>query len=253
MKLWIFLRTYISGIYSFIASLCSIVSMVFIFVSDKTYTLIALIVLCFGLSILLYGILRAINKIILDNSSEDYRRISSFCIYQSHDGGKSTFESFRMIQSKRLFLTHIPYQFKWTGSTHPKLSSTSQIIEDIMYYDDESKWDKANIKFLTPLKYNESTVIHIKTENDDPGQTAQPFISCKLESPIDMLAFRVLLSYKDSNFNKPATLEYKELNTQIDGNYNPIETVPFDKGNKMYSYCCANPQSGRIYRLRWEK
>ena len=177
MKLWIFLRTYISGIYSFIASLCSIVSMVFIFVSDKTYTLIALIVLCFGLSILLYGILRAINKIILDNSSEDYRRISSFCIYQSHDGVKSTFESFRMIQSKRLFLTHIPYQFKWTGSTHPKLSSTSQIIEDIMYYDDESKWDKANIKFLTPLKYNESTVIHIKTENDDPGQTAQPFIS----------------------------------------------------------------------------
>ena len=63
-------------------------------VSNETYTLIALIVLCLGFIILIYGILRGINKIVLDNSSEDYRRISSFCIFQSHDGVTSTFESF---------------------------------------------------------------------------------------------------------------------------------------------------------------
>lgn len=55
-------------------------------VSNETYTLIALIVLCLGFIILIYGILRGINKIVLDNSSEDYRRISSFCIFQAHDG-----------------------------------------------------------------------------------------------------------------------------------------------------------------------
>lgn len=223
------------------------------FVGNQTACLIALIVLCAGFAALIYGILRGINKAVSDNSEEDYRRISSFCIFQSHDGVKSTFESFRMIQSKRLFLTHIPYNFKWTGSLQPKLSSASQIIEDIVHYNDESKWDEAKIKFPHPLKYNESTVIHIKTENDDPDQKAQPWISCKLEAPIDMMTFRVLLSYKDAGFNRPATLEYKELNTQIDGDYKTIETVPFDTGNKMYFYCCASPTPGRIYRLRWEK
>ena len=77
-----------------------------------------------------------------------------------------------MIQCKRLFLTDIPYNFKWTGSIRPKLSSTSQIIEDIVFHDDEKKWDEAKIKFKHPLKYNESTVIHIKTENDDPDHKA---------------------------------------------------------------------------------
>ena len=253
MKLWDFLRTYISSTCSFLASLCSILSIILMLVSNETYTLIALIVLCLGFIILIYGILRGINKIVLDNSSEDYRRISSFCIFLSHDGVKSTFESFRMIQCKRLFLTDIPYNFKWTGSIRPRLSSTSQIIEDIVFHDDEKKWDEAKIKFKHPLKYNESTVIHIKTENDDPDHKAQPWISCKLDSPIDMMTFRVLLSYKDANFNKPAILENKDLNTQIDGDYKALESVPFDKGNKMYSYCCANPQPGRIYRLRWER
>lgn len=223
------------------------------FVGDQTAVPVALFVLCSGFAALIIGILRGINKVIVDNSTEDYRRVSSFCIFQSHDGVKSTFESFRMIQSKRLFLTHIPYNFKWTGSIQPKISSTSQIIEDIVHYEDDNKWDHATIRFKHPLKYNESTVIHIKTENDDPDRKAEPWISCRLDSPIDMMTFRILLSYKDSSFNKPAILEYKELNVQIDGEYKPIEAVSFDKGNKMYSYCCANPTPGRIYRLHWEK
>lgn len=253
MKVFDFLRAYIGSMCAIFASLCSIVSLILMFVGNQTAGLIALTVLCLGFAILICGILRGINKVILDNSDEDYRRISSFCIFQSHDGVKSTFESFRMIQCKRLFLTHIPYKFKWTGSILPKLSSTSQTIEDIVHYDDERKWDEAKIKFQHPLKYNESTVIHIKTENDDPDHKAQPWISCRLDSPIDMMTFRVLLSYKNSAFNQPAILEYKELDAQIDGDYKPLESVPFDKGNKMYSYCCANPIHGRIYRLRWEK
>lgn len=86
MKLWDFLGTYISSTCSFLASFCSILSIILMLVSNETYTLIALIVLCLGFIILIYGILRGINKIVLDNSSEDYRRISSFCIFQSHDG-----------------------------------------------------------------------------------------------------------------------------------------------------------------------
>lgn len=107
MKLWDFLRTYISSTCSFLASFCSILSIILMLVSNETYTLIALIVLCLGFIILIYGILRGINKIVLDNSSEDYRRISSFCIFQSHDGVKSTFESFLMIISNYIIIRMI--------------------------------------------------------------------------------------------------------------------------------------------------
>lgn len=120
MKLWDFLRTYISSTCSFLASLCSILSIILMLVSNETYTLIALIVLCLGFIILIYGILRGINKIVLDNSSEDYRRISSFCIFQSHDGVKSTFESFLMIISNYIIIRtviticYVPFLFPIT-------------------------------------------------------------------------------------------------------------------------------------------
>ena len=120
MKLWDFLRTYISSTCSFLASLCSILSIILMLVSNETYTLIALIVLCLGFVILIYGILRGINKIVLDNSSEDYRRISSFCIFQSHDGVKSTFESFLMIISNYIIIRtviticYVPFLFPIT-------------------------------------------------------------------------------------------------------------------------------------------
>ena len=120
MKLWDFLRTYISSTCSFLASLCSILSIILMLVSNETYTLIALIVLCLGFIILIYGILRGINKIVLDNSSEDYRRISSFCIFQSHDGVKSTFEFFLMIISNYIIIRtviticYVPFLFPIT-------------------------------------------------------------------------------------------------------------------------------------------
>ncbi len=203
--------------------------------------------------LIIYKILKTINRLILENSDKEYRSISSFYIYQSKDGHKSTFEVYRLIQCKRLFLTEIPYKFKWSGSKQPVLTSSMQTIEDVCHNEDKNKWDGARIKFKKPLRYNECTVVNIKTTNDDFDGAAKPWLSCNLETPIEMMLFRVMLSYKQDGYNRQAVFERKRIDTEIDGEYEYIESVDFNTGNKLYSYCAINPEPGYIYRLRWEK
>lgn len=59
--------------------------------------------------------------------------------------------------------------------------------------------------------------------------------------------------YKPNEYNRNATFERKKIDAQIDCEYEHIESVPFNSGNKHYSYCIVNPEPGYIYRLRWEK
>ncbi len=253
MKIYNFLKTYIGAAYGLFASFCSIASLVLLFVNSRLACIIALAVFCLGLLAIIYGIIRGINKMVRDNSHDEYRRIASFFIFQSGDGVKSTFEVFRVIQSKRLFLTEIPYNFKWTGTTPPAITSRLQTIANVKYNKDKSQWDEATIKFPQPLKYNESTVVNVKTVNDDHDNTAKPFLTSKLEAPIDMIAFRVLLSYKPDGYNKPATLQRKKVGTAIDGDYETIGSVPFDKEHKLYYHCLTSPEPGYIYKIEWEK
>ncbi|WP_288317681.1 hypothetical protein [Xylanibacter caecicola] len=253
MKIYNFLKAYIGSVYVGFASLCSILGLVLLFIESKTACIIALIVFCFGLITIIYGIFKAINKLILDNSESEYRSISSFYVYQSNDGQKSTFEVYRLIQCKRLFLTEIPYNFKWSGSRQPVLTSNAQTIENVHHNGDKNKWDNASIKFGRPLRYNECTVVNIKAENDDFDGTAKPWISCNLKTPIEMMLFRVMLSYKPDTFNKPAIFERKKIDTEIDGEYEYLDSVDYNTGNKQYSFCKVNPAPGYIYRLRWEK
>lgn len=253
MKLFYFLKTYTGAIWSFIASVCSIASLVLLFINNKTACIIALAIFSVGLLILLYGIIRGINKMIIDNNADSYKRIASFCVFQSNDGVKSTFELFRMIQCKRLFLMDIPYNFKWTGSKQPILSSRSQEITNVKYNPDKDQWDEATIKFPQPLKYNECTVVNVRTDNDDPEKIAKPYLSSKLEAPIDVLGFRVLLSYKPDDFNTPAQLKRKKIEAAIDGEYEMLGSVSFDKVHKLYYHCLINPEPGYIYKIEWEK
>lgn len=253
MNIYNFLKAYIGPTCAGFASFCSICSVVLLFINNKTACIIALIVFSVGLLALVYGILKAINKLILDNSDREYRGISSFFVYQSGDGRKSTFEVYRLIQCKRLFLTEIPYKFKWTGTKQPNVTSNAQIIENIHHNENKNKWDNACLKFSRPLRYNECTVINVKTENDDFDQKAKPWISCNLERPLEMMLFRVMLSYKSNEYKDPAIFERKKIDTEIDGEFEYLESVEFNAGNKLYSFCKVNPEPGYIYRLRWNK
>ena len=204
-----FIRTFIAPYFAFAASVCSIVGLVIVLLSDKNATIVALIALCLFMLIVLVGVIRAISKMLHLNYGKDYKGISSFYVYQTDDGVKSTFETFRLIQCKRMFLSHIEYRFKWTGTIMPRLFSNSQKIENVVHHHDTQQWDCATLRFKKPLTFNESTVVHIKTENDDHDGTAKPYIYCKLETPIDIMQFRVLLAYKPTGYSEKAIFERK--------------------------------------------
>lgn len=248
-----FINTFIKPYFAFAASVCSVIGLVVVVLSDKEATIIALVTLCLCIVLILIGVLLAIKKMVNKNYGKEYKGISSFYVYQTDDGEKSTFETYRLIQCKRMFLSQIEYKFKWSGSIMPKIWSNSQIVEHIVHHEDSQQWDSAVLKFRKPLTYNESTVVHIKTENDDHDGTAKPYIYCKLESPIDIMQFRVLLAYKPDDYEEKAIFERKLISQEIDTDFEYIESVEFNCLYKQYYHVVVNPSPGYIYRLRWVK
>ena len=253
MEIITFLKAYVGKSYSVFTSLCSIAGFVALFVKNETACIIALSVFCLCLLLLLYSVFLALRKLIIDHSDHEYRGISSFYTFECKDGRNSTFEVYRLIQCKRPFLTSIKYNFKWSGTIQPSITSSTQKIRNISHTEDKESWDEAEIIFNHPLRYNESTVVHVMTTNDDYDGHAKPWLSCKLERPIEMMVYRILLPYKPEGYNQSAVFERKKIGTQIDGEYQYIESIPFNNGNKQYSHCVVNPEPGYIYRLRWEK
>ena len=153
-----------------------------------------------------------------------------FIHFECKDGQNSTFEVYRLIQCKRLFLTEISYNFKWSGTKRPTITSNAQKIRKVSHNGDKEKWDDALILFNRPLRYNECTVVNIKTENDDFDGKAKPWLSCKLESPIEMMVYRILLPYKPSNYNLNAVFERKKIDALIDWVYDYFVSVAFNSG-----------------------
>jgi len=194
-----------------------------------------------------------IVRLLKQNSPEPYERISSFYEFRSDDGQKSTFELYRLIQSKRVLLTHIEYKFKWSGSKKPAISSNSQNLGPIVDSHDTNTWDKCDIYFKRPLTYNESTVVHIKTENDDYDGKAEPYISTKLDSPIKIMQYKVLLSYKPADYTQKALFERKRIDADVDAKWEYIDSISFDSKYKQYQYVAVDPEPGYIYRILWEK
>ena len=248
-----FISTFIRPYFAFAASACSIIGLVIVVLSDKNATIIALVTLCLCIILTLIGVILAIDKMLYQNYGKEYKGISSFYVYQTDDGIKSTFEIFRLIQCKRMFLSQIEYKFKWSGSLMPRIWSNSQEIENVVHNDDAKQWDSAVLKFKKPLTYNESTVVHVKTENDDHDGTAKPFIYCRLESPIDIMQFRVLLAYKPEGYAEKAIFERKLISQEIDSDYEYLESVEFNCLYKQYYHVVVDPSPGYIYRLRWVK
>ena len=248
-----YLSSFIGPYYAFAASACSIIGLVIVILADKNAVIVALLTLCLCMAIILVGTILAIDRFLRQNYNKDYKGISSFYVYQTDDGIKSTFETFRLIQCKRMFLSQIEYKFKWSGSLMPKIWSKSQIIESIVHHDDVRQWDSALLKFRKPLMYNESTVVHIKTENDDHDGSAKPYIYCRLETPIDIMQFRVLLAYKPDGYSEKAIFERKPISQDIDSEFEYIESVDFNVLYKQYYHVIVDPSPGYIYRLRWVK
>lgn len=245
-----YLKKYIYPWFIDAASLASLLGLIIAFCSEDYAVIVALITFCISLLILLIAGLIAINKIIIRNYPNEYKKISSFYNFQCDDGIHSTFETFRLIQCKRSLLTEIKYNFNWSGSIIPKVSSENQRIE-IISERNEKGTTTSLIKFKKPLTYNETTVVHIKTENDDADNKALPYLSCIIDSPIDVIQFRILLAYKPNDYSKPAMISRKQINS--DEEYQIIGSATFNQKYKQYFYISVRPDAGYIYKIEWEK
>lgn len=235
------------------ASIASIAGLIGSFIFDKYSCIIALSSFCVILMLFIVALLFTLNTFIKQNWNEDYRKISSFYVYQTDDGIHSTFETFRLIQCKRAILSEIDYKFKWTGTIFPVFSSENQDIHTLPPNPSSDTYDKAIIRFKKPLVYNETAVVHLKSINDDADGKAKPWLECKLNSPIEFMQFRILLAYKEDNYNKHAIVKRKRLNTEIDTDFEIIGSVAFNQKYKQYFYIKVNPEAGYLYRIEWEK
>lgn len=250
------MKTILGSIWKWIgvvATISSILGLFLSFLSDDKSVKVALFVFCVVLIVILIGVILTLNRLIKQNFPEPYEKISSFYEFKSDDGKKSVFEMYRLIQCKRAVLTHIDYKFKWSGTKKPKLSSNSQELRNTTFLEDLNVWDKCEIHFKTPLTYNESTVVHIRTDNDDYDGKAEPFISTRLDSPIKIMQYKVLLSYKDDSFSEDAVFERKPIDADVDSGWEYLDSIPFESKYKQYQYVIVAPEPGYIYKIRWIK
>lgn len=250
------MKSILSGIWKLVvggATVASIVGLVLSFVSEKSAVIISLVAFCAVLAIILVGVCVTVSRLLKQNFKDPYERISSFYEFRSDDRQKSVFEVYRLIQCKRALLTHIEYKFKWSGTKEPVLSSNSQKLGPVISSHDGNSWDRCDIHFKSPLTFNDSTVVHIKTENDDYDGKAEPYISTRLDSPIRIMQYRVLLSYKPDDYMEKAKFERKLLDADVDAKWEYLDSVDFDTKYKLYQYVVINPEPGFIYRISWNK
>lgn len=86
----------------------------------------------------------------------------------------------------------------------------------------------------------------------DDGK-AEPFISTRLDSPIKIMQYKVLLSYKDDTFSEDAVFERKPIDADVDSGWEYLDSIPFESKYKQYQYVIVAPEPGYIYKIRWIK
>lgn len=221
--------------------------------SDPSRAIIVLIAIIVFLVALLLSIWYAIHKIIHKEFDKDYIKLSFFTKYEYIDQTHIIYDGYRLIQSKRAYLSNIKWAFKWTGTKQPAISSTLQNCDGKIIENTSNDYDHVILKFKKALSYNESAVVHFHAKMDDVDNTAQPHLDVKVEEPISVIDFRVILAYKDSNFSEKARFMRKPINSGVPTDYHVLETVTFNSYSKSYEYVLTNPEVGYFYRLEWEK
>ena len=100
------------------------------------------------------SIIWAIYSFVKRSNENNHLKVSVFTKFEALDKTHSIFETYRVIQSKRLVLSEIDQNFKWSGSQLPKVSSRFQKVKDVIT--NEHDYDKAILTFEKPLLYNET-------------------------------------------------------------------------------------------------
>lgn len=200
--------------------------------SDQSKVVIVLIAIIVFLVALLLSVWYAIHKIVHKEFDRGYIKLSFFTKCEYVNQNHIIYDGYRLIQSKRAFLPSIKWAFKWSGSKQPIISSTLQDCDGKIIENTSNDYDHVVLKFKKALSYNESAVVHFHANMDDVDNTAQPYLDVRIEEPISVVDFRVILAYKDDHFSERAQFMRKPINSGIPTDYQILETVSFNSYSK---------------------
>ncbi len=236
-----------------LGGISAIVSFSVVLFPDTDKVLIVLIAIIIFLVALLLSVWYFINKNIQREFDREYLKLSFFTKYECLDSTHISYDGYRLIQSKRAFLPSIKWAFKWSGSKPPVVSSSLQNCDGHIIKSSAMEYDHVELKFKKALFYNESAVVHFHADMDDIDGTALPYLDVKIEEPISVVDFRVILAYKDTHFAEQAKFKRKPISSRVSSDYEVLETVNFNSYSKSYEYVLTNPEVGYFYRLEWQK
>lgn len=243
-----------SGYFAFFASLCSFIGLFIIFLSDRNAVFIALGFFCLMLLVFTIYLIFILYKLIKNTRGNlDHENRSTFIKYETEDGNKITYETYKLIQCKTLIMTEMDYSFKWSGTHMPIISSQLQKVKDIFDKKDPNNYDKAILKFNRPIHFNENIIIHFKAELDDSDRKSIPCVETRVTDEIDIIHYRIILKNKPNSFNSNAILERRIMNSTIITDFEKVKEIAFDKKTKSYEYHLLKPEINYFYRIRWSK
>ncbi len=246
------LNSVFSGKFAFLASLASILGLIILILKDDWAIKIALMFFCLMLTVFTAYLIYTLYRI-LDIKQVDHENRSTFIKYETTDGNKITYETYKLLQSKKPVLTEFDYNFKWTGSIFPEVTSDFQEVINVVDEKNPNSYDKAILKFKRPLYYNQNTVLHFKAILDDVDKQSQPYVETKVKEEVDIIHYRIVLKNKPNNYNANAILEKRKIINETANGFEKIREISYDTVSKSYEYHLLNPEIGFFYRIRWEK
>ncbi len=243
-----------SGHFAFFASFASILGLVFLFISNKYAIFIALaffsLMLLAFTSYLIYFLFRILKS---NDGNGDHENRSTFIKYETTDGKHIIYETYKLLQCKKPILTEMDYNFKWSGSIMPKITSDLQDVINVVDEKNPDSYDKAILKFKKPLHYNQNSVLHFKAELDDVDGKSLPHVETRVIDEIDIIHYRIILKNKNDNYDSNAILTRCKMNSKMSAKFEKIKEIEFDKTTKSYEYHLLNPDVQYYYRITWEK
>ena len=239
--------------WSIVTGIASILSLIVILFSDADFILVIFSYLLVVVAASFCYVIYAIHLFTKNQNYSEFTKSYLSTRYEFIDAENIEWDYYRVIQAKRLFLKSIDIRFKWTGKHQPEFSSKYQTIGNYKELSDSGDYDSINLVFNKPIRFNETSVVHLKMKLSDPENISKPHVDYKSDEYVCMIDFHVILKYKNSDFNTPAKLLRKPINSQAPSDYEELYSVPFDKTTRSYELCVVEPEVGYFYRLEWKK
>jgi len=234
-------------------SVASVLSVLSLLLYDKTNAILALIFVILFLVCILFRILIFFKNYFNFNYPNKLIKIAtSYKYVTNNDGTMITYEVYKTVQSKTTLLNEHTHRYDWSGTEEPTIDSDLQeIVKKIK--GGKRDYGLVTLRFKEPLLYNEIGIIHIKMICDDSDKKSKPYLESRVEEPTKMIQFETILKHKPNDYNEPAKLSRKKIESEKPDEYRYIRSVDFDNSTKSYSYILVSPDIGYFYKLEWIK